>query len=120
MPQHQRGGQSMQAICSGGRKLDWSTLPVRVEVMIAELYRPVGRTSVHALQVASVEGETFTAEVIARVGIGEQDVVRLLSEGGLDRGHRLVKAEGIRHLNGRQLSIYRFRHILSRNTLHEP
>ena len=65
-----------------------------------------------------MEGETFTAEVIARVvGIGEQEVVRLLSE-ELDRGHRLVKAEGIRHLNGRQLSIYRFRHILFQKYLY--
>ena len=101
-----------------GPKLDWSALPVRVEAMIADRIARLDERTRHALQVASVEGETFTAEVIARVvGIGEQEVVRLLSE-ELDRGHRLVKAEGIRHLNGRQLSIYRFRHILFQKYLY--
>ena len=101
-----------------GPKLDWSALPVRVEAMIADRIARLDERARRALQVASVEGETFTAEVIARVvGVGEQDVVRLLSE-ELDRGHRLVKAEGIRHLNGRQLSIYRFRHILFQKYLY--
>ena len=101
-----------------GPMLDWSTLPVRVEALIADRIARLDERARHALQVASVEGETFTAEVIAReVGIGEQDVVRLLSE-ELDRGHRLVKAEGVRHLNGRQLSIYRFRHILFQKYLY--
>ena len=101
-----------------GPELDWSALPVRVEAMIADRIARLDERARRALQVASVEGETFTAEVIARVvGIGEQDVVRLLSE-ELDRGHRLVKAEGVRHLNGRQLSIYRFRHILFQKYLY--
>jgi tetratricopeptide (TPR) repeat protein len=101
-----------------GTDLDWSTLPVRVEAMIADRIARLDEPARHALQVASVEGETFTAEVIARaMRVEEQEVVRLLSE-ELDRGHRLVKAEGIRHLNGRQLSIYRFRHILFQKYLY--
>jgi DNA-binding SARP family transcriptional activator/tetratricopeptide (TPR) repeat protein len=101
-----------------GPTLDWSTLPARVEAMIADRIARLDERARHALQVASVEGETFTAEVIADVvGVGEQEVVRLLSE-ELDRRHWLVKAEGIRHLNGRQLSLYRFRHILFQKYLY--
>jgi DNA-binding SARP family transcriptional activator len=101
-----------------GPTLDWSALPARVEAMIADRIARLDEQARRALQAASVEGETFTAEVIAVVmGVGEQDVVRLLSQ-ELDRGHRLVKAEGIRHLNGRRLSLYRFRHILFQRHLY--
>ena len=50
-------------------------------------------------------------------GIAERDVVRLLSE-ELDRGHRLVRAEGVRHLDGQRHSTYRFRHILFQKYLY--
>jgi DNA-binding SARP family transcriptional activator len=101
-----------------GPNLDWSTLPTRVEAMIADRIARLDEPARHALQVASVEGETFTAEVIARaMGVGEQDVIRQLSE-ELDRGHRLVRAEGIRHLDGQRLSLYRFRHILFQKYLY--
>ena len=43
--------------------------------------------------------------------------MRLLSA-ALDRSHRLVKAEGVRHLQGQRLSIYRFRHILFQKYLY--
>ena len=86
--------------------------------MIAERIARLDEQQRRVLQVASVEGETFTAEVVARVvGIAEGDVVRLLSE-ALDRAHRLVKAEGVRHLHGQRLSIYRFRHILFQKYLY--
>ena len=98
--------------------LEWSAFPARVEAMIAERIARLDEQQRHALQVASVEGETFTAEVVARVvGVGERDVVRLLSE-ELDRAHRLVRAEGVRHLDGQRLSIYRFRHILFQKYLY--
>jgi predicted ATPase len=70
------------------------------------------------LRVASVEGETFTAEVIARVqGAGERKMVERLS-GELDRDHRLVRAEGLRRLGNGRLSGYRFRHILFQRYLY--
>jgi predicted ATPase len=66
------------------------------------------------LAVASVEGEEFTAEVVARVrAVDERELVRQLS-GELAKQHRLVGAQGVRHLgpDGRRLSLYRFRHNL--------
>jgi tetratricopeptide (TPR) repeat protein len=69
------------------------------------------------LRVASVEGETFTAEVVARVlGANEREVMRQL--GRLDREHRLVAAQGMRRVSGGRLSLYRFRHILFQRYLY--
>jgi tetratricopeptide (TPR) repeat protein len=98
--------------------LDWETLPARVEAVIGERVGRLSETSRRVLQVASVEGETFTAEVVARVrGMSEQEMVERLS-GPLDREQRLVWAQGLERLGGRgttpgrTLSRYRFRHIL--------
>jgi len=103
---------------SVGSMLDWSALPARVEAMIAERVARLDEQQRHVLQVAGVEGETFTAEVVARVvGLAEGDAIRLLSE-DLDRGHRLVRAEGVRRQDGQRLSTYRFRHILIQKYLY--
>jgi len=94
-----------------GPALEWETLPARVEAMIAERVGRLPEPAREALRVASVEGETFTAEVVARVlCVKDREVVRQLGE--LDRKHRLVSAQGIRRRNGQSLSLYRFRHIL--------
>jgi predicted ATPase len=65
-----------------------------------------------------VEGEVFTAEVVARVrAADEREVVGRLS-GELDRRHRLVRAQGILRMDGQRLSHYRFRHILFQRYLY--
>ena len=101
-----------------GPSLDWETLPARVEAVIAER---VGRLPEHLqdlLTVASVEGETFTAEVVARVrAADEEETVRCLSD-TLDKAYRLVGARGIMRLDGQCLSQYRFRHILFQRHLY--
>jgi predicted ATPase len=105
-----------------------------VEAVIGERIGRLPESLRGVLRVASVEGEVFTAEVVARVrGADSGDVVRDLSE-DLDRRHRLVRAHGIRRLDpgpldpdevggsggkgGRRLSNYRFRHILFQRYLH--
>jgi predicted ATPase len=95
-----------------GEALDWERLPARVEAVIAErVGRLVGGLR-ETLAVASVEGEEFTAEVVARAGgVDEEQVVQRLS-GELDRKHRLVSTQGIMRAGGQRLSRYRFRHIL--------
>jgi len=94
-----------------GLSLHWKTLPARVEAVIAERIGRLAEPVQEALRVASVEGEAFTAEVLARVlGSGKREVVRWLSK--LDTEHRLVSAQGVKQVNGQRLSLYRFRHIL--------
>ena len=65
-----------------------------------------------ALRAASVEGETFTCEVAARVRkIEEEEMLDCFSD-ELDRRHHLVSAQGVRRLGAQRVSQYRFRHIL--------
>jgi DNA-binding SARP family transcriptional activator/predicted ATPase len=101
-----------------GPALGWETLPARVEAVIAERIGRLPEPSQGALRVASVEGEVFTAEVVARVrSADEREVVAQLS-GELDRTHRLVRAQGILRMNGQRLSHYRFRHTLFQRYLY--
>jgi predicted ATPase len=100
-----------------GQALDWEALPTRVEAVIADRLGRLAEPARELLRVASVEGETFTAEVVARVlGANEREVVRQL--GRLDREHRLVGAQGMRRVSGGRLSLYRFRHILFQRYLY--
>ena len=94
-----------------GEALDWETLPARVEAVIAERVGRLPALLQETLAIASVEGEAFTAEVVAQAGgMDEERVVERF--GGLDRKHRLVSSQGIGQAGGQRLSRYRFRHIL--------
>jgi DNA-binding SARP family transcriptional activator/predicted ATPase len=101
-----------------GAALDWQTLPARVEAVVAERIGRLPRVLRSALRVASVEGETFTAEVVARVGGTEQRKLQGWLSGELDRRHRLVQAQSIQRIEGQLLSRYRFRHILFQRYLY--
>jgi adenylate cyclase len=97
-----------------GRAVDWGSLPARVEGAIGERIDRLPGVLRQTLKVASVEGETFTAEVIAQVrGAKAYEIVAQLSD-ELDRRHRLVASEGIeRDVAGDgKTSRYRFRHLL--------
>lgn len=92
--------------------LDWETLPSRVEAVIAERIERLEQSLQETLRVASVEGEVFTAEVLAQVqAIGVDQMLPQLSN-ELSRRHRLVGAKGYRIVNEQRLSQYQFRHIL--------
>ncbi len=100
--------------------LNWESLPARVEGIIEERISRLPASLQTLLQVASVEGEVFTAEVLAQVqGIDESDTVWQLSR-TLGRQHRLVRAMSSRRLGleGQRLSRYRFRHILFQKYLY--
>jgi len=93
-------------------ELDWTRLPARVEGVIQQRIGRLTEDLREALTVASVEGEDFTAEVVARVQQVEgRGLVRQLSA-NLERQHRLVSAQGTRRLAGQRLSQYRFQHSL--------
>ena len=98
--------------------LDWDALPPRVEGVIAERIERLAADLRAALTVASVEGEEFTAEVVAQVRKEEaRALVRRLSE-ELQREHRLVRAEGLRQFDARRLALYRFQHNLFQKYLY--
>jgi predicted ATPase len=98
--------------------LRWDLLPPRVEGVIEERIDRLEEALREMLTAASVEGQQFTAEVIARVqGIAEREAIRRLSR-DLDRQHRLISAQGIARIHNRQLSLYRFAHSLFQQYLY--
>jgi tetratricopeptide (TPR) repeat protein len=101
-----------------GPELNWDVLPVRVDAVIEER---INRLSDHLrdiLTLASVEGEEFTAEVVARLQDTEvRELVRLLSQ-ELDKKHHLVSAKGIHRIDRQRLSRYLFQHILFQKYLY--
>jgi adenylate cyclase len=101
-----------------GQSLDWGTFPARVDGVLEERLGRLEGDLQQALQVASVEGEDFIAEVVARVqAVDPRILVRRLS-GELDRQHRLVSAHGTRRLKQQRLSLYRFLHNLLQTYLY--
>ncbi len=101
-----------------GPTLNWTILPSQIEANIAERIGRLPEGLREILTIASVEGETFTAEVAAQVQAADvRKTVRSLSD-TLGRKHRLVAAREIRQVNGQHLSLYRFRHILFQKYLY--
>jgi predicted ATPase len=97
-----------------GSDVDWDTLPARAVAVIEERVGRLNRELREVLTVASVEGERFTAQVIAQVqGVSERQMLAMLSQELAGR-HRLVREAGEMQVagGGRHLSHYQFAHTL--------
>jgi predicted ATPase/predicted Ser/Thr protein kinase len=102
-----------------GPEFDWHTLPARIDAVIEERVNRLSEKLRETLTIASVEGEEFTAEVIARLQDAEVfALIRILSR-ELEKRHHLVSAKGIRQLAKRRLSLYLFQHILFQRHLYD-
>ncbi len=102
-----------------GPALDWQVLPTRVEGAIEERIGRLGAELREILTVASVEGESFTPEVIAQVqGLGRRQLLGLLSQ-ELGKRHRLVREREEVKAGQRLLSRYQFTHILVQRYLYD-
>jgi len=101
------------------QELDWRTLPARVGAVIEKRLQRLDPDLRSLLAVASVEGEHFTAQVVASVEeIPERQVLRALSMELGPAGHRLVwEAEEIQS-GSRFLSRFRFAHALFQEYLY--
>lgn len=101
------------------QKLGWETMPAKVEAVIERRIRRLPSELREMIDVASVEGEEFTAEVLTTVkGFDESEIIRQLSQ-NLDKQHMLVEASGIKRIGQQRLSIYRFRHNLFQKYVYE-
>jgi DNA-binding SARP family transcriptional activator/predicted ATPase len=98
--------------------LNWATLPPRVEAVIAEHIGRLPQSWQSLLTAASVEGEVFSAEVVAQALGGPESEIRQALSGPLAREHRLVSAQGVERFGERRLSRYRFRHNLFQGYLY--
>ena len=99
-------------------QVDWQALPARIEGVIAERIGRLDEELRTMLTIAAVEGEQFTAEVVARVqAMAEREVVRQLSR-ELSEAHRLVSPQGVARIGAQRLSLYRFLHNLFQQYLY--
>lgn len=99
-------------------QLDWHILPARVEGVIRERIERLPPAMQELLQLASIAGESFYAEVLAQVqGV---DARRVTSQLGsvLGNGQRLVVLQGRQQVTAQQLTQYSFRHILFQQYLY--
>jgi len=98
-----------------GPSLDWDVLPARVEAVIEERIDRLDPELREFLNIASVEGEVFTAQVVARAqDVKERLLLRRFSS-ELEKRHRLVREAGEQRVGS--LSLYRYRfihHLLQR------
>ncbi|MEJ2512924.1 MAG: hypothetical protein P8Y72_15175, partial [Anaerolineales bacterium] len=94
------------------------TLPPQTEGVIAQRISRLPQALQQVLTIASIEGENFTAEIIAAVqGLPLTQVVSMLSD-QLDKQHRLVQAQQINWQGDQSISTYRFRHFLFQKYLY--
>lgn len=93
-------------------QLNWDALPARVEGIIEERIARLSNELREILNVACVEGQDFSVEVIAKIQeIRERDLVSKLSR-ELERCHHLVQETGEVQLGKIVLSRYMFSHAL--------
>jgi ABC-type oligopeptide transport system substrate-binding subunit/transcriptional regulator with XRE-family HTH domain len=101
-----------------GAALDWEWLPARVEAVIEQRIGRLAETLRDLLAVASVEGETFTAQVVARLqGLELRPLLHQLSQ-ELQKRHGLVRDLGEIEVAGQRLARYQFGHGLFQQYLY--
>ena len=87
-------------------------MPAKVEAVIEGRINRLAPGLRELLNVASVEGEEFTGELIAAV-VGQDDSIVINQLGReIARRHRLVEVSEVKRVGQQRLSIYRFRHNL--------
>lgn len=100
------------------RSIDWSAMPPRVEGVIEERVGRLNRELRALLNTACVEGELFTAEVLARIEERDpRELLHLLSS-ELEDVHRLVKEQDEIRLGEQFLTRFRFSHALIQQYLY--
>jgi predicted ATPase len=98
--------------------LNWEALPARVEGVIGERIARLEADLRETLNIGSVIGNEFAAQVVARVQqVQERELLRNLTR-ELERRHRLVLEEGETRVGNQFLSQYRFIHALFQQFLY--
>jgi DNA-binding SARP family transcriptional activator/tetratricopeptide (TPR) repeat protein len=102
-----------------GPELDWQLMPARVEAVIEARIQQLEPKDQELLSVASVEGEQFTAQVLAQVqNLEEGPLLRLLAQ-ELGTHHRLVQEQETYQRDNRAIIRFGFRHTLFREYLYK-
>jgi predicted ATPase len=102
----------------GGNDLRWDRIPARVEGVIESRLAYLPRDMHETLKTASVEGEQFTAEVVAGVQTTDaRTLIRQLS-GDLQTTYQLVEGLEVKRIGQQRHSHYRFSHQLFQQYLY--
>lgn len=100
-------------------ELSWEAMPAKVEAVIENRINRLSPDLRKILNVASIEGEEFTGELIAAVtGEPEAKIINHLSR-ELTRQHRLVQVSEVKRIGHQRLSIYRFQHNLFQKFIYD-
>jgi DNA-binding SARP family transcriptional activator len=103
---------------ASGLVVDWEHLPARVEAVIAERLGRLDRKYLALLDAASVQGEIFSADVLAQVlGVSEDEITARLS-GPLSRQYHLVCSLDLVRPEDPHPASYRFCHLLFQKYLY--
>ncbi len=101
-----------------GPNLDWLTLPARAEGVIESRISRLTADLLEALKLASVQGDAFTAEVVAQIReLNPREFLHQLSS-ELEKRHRLVTAQGQQRVGEQRLSQYQFQNRLFQQYLY--
>ena len=98
---------------------NWEILPSRVEAVIERRIDRLSPDLRRTLAIASVEGVSFTAEVVSQVLARDPAVVSQTLGTELDAQHHIIKEEAVRRLQHRKVSEYSFRHALFQRYIYE-
>ncbi len=102
-----------------GPTITWDALPPRVEATIAARVAQLPDELRRDLEVASVQGSSFTAEVVAMVRVVPPPDVEMRLGGLTSPPHLLVEGDGMLRVGTNRLGRYRFRHALFQRYLYE-
>jgi hypothetical protein len=99
-------------------KLEWSSLPPKVEGIIEERIGRLDEELRDILNISSVEGGTFSVPVVAQIlGIPETKLLKLLST-ELANKHQLIEEEDTKKIGDCWMTHYRFIHVLFQQHLY--
>jgi adenylate cyclase len=91
--------------------LIWDTWPTRIEAIIEERIHTLPEELLQILLVASVEGATFTVQILATViGREEREIFGALSQ--LEKRYHLVQDRGEQMIGQQSVSRFQFMHLL--------
>lgn len=97
----------------------WDQLPPRVEASIAARVVQLPGELRRDLEVASVQGDTFTAELVAEIRHAPAHAVARRVNTLTVTPHALVEPAGVERVGDARTDRYRFRHALIRQYLHD-
>jgi adenylate cyclase len=101
-----------------GPKTEWEELPARVEAVIEERVSRLEPRLREIASIASVEGERFTAEVVAAVqNAAERPLLQNLAS--LEKLHGLVLEQGEVQIGARRAVRYKFGHALVQEYIYQ-